>query len=104
MKRIPYIIESDGAFAGNGKGIKEKIKTWLLKKAKLCFSTADIHDEYYIKYGVSKDCIVRYPFTSLHVSDILSAPVPEEQKMTLREKLGVAKQKMLMLLKDIIKA
>ena len=94
LKRIPYIIESDGAFAGTGKGFKERVKRWLLKKSHLCFSTADIHDEYYTKYGVAKDRIVRYPFTSLHESDILSTPILEKQKNELREKLGVVEKKM----------
>ena len=31
-KRIQYIIESDGGFAGSGQGIKEKVKKWLLSK------------------------------------------------------------------------
>lgn len=95
MKRIPYVIESDGAFAGSGKGLRERVKKWLLKKAQLCFSTADVHDEYYLKYGVTRERIVRYPFTSLYSSDVLSAPVTQEQKAEIRSRLGVAEPKMI---------
>ena len=89
-KRIPYIIESDGAFSGSGKGLKEAVKRWLLEKAALCFSTSDVHDDYYKKYGVSPDRIVRYPFTSLHGADVLKEPVSKEEKSALREKLGIS--------------
>lgn len=95
MKRIPYIVESDGAFAGSGKGMKEAVKKWLLKKASLCFSTSNVHDEYYMKYGVTPDRIVRYPFSSLRDSDVLSAPVTQGEKNALRQRLGVEEQKML---------
>lgn len=93
LKKIPYIIESDGAFAGSGKGLKELVKRWLLKKASLCFSTADIHDDYYVKYGVTRDRIVRYPFTSLRKSDILQSPVSNEQKAILKKELGIVEPK-----------
>ena len=95
MRRIPYIIESDGAFAGSGKGLKEKVKKWLIEKSALCFSTSDVHDNYYKKYGASRDKLVRYPFTSLHDADVLTAPVSAEKKSELREKLGIAESRMI---------
>ena len=63
-KRIPYIIESDGGFAGSGRGIKEKLKKWLLSSARIYFSTAEEHDKYYLtcrhyfrcKYGIFRTC------------------------------------------------
>jgi glycosyltransferase involved in cell wall biosynthesis len=95
MKKIPYIIESDGAFAGSGKGVKETVKRWLLKKSALCFSTSSVHDSYYEKYGVTSDRIVRYPFTSLRDTDVIDKPIAKEQKQKLREKLGIAESKVL---------
>ncbi len=89
LRRIPYIIEGDGAFAGSGKGLKEKLKTWLLSGASQCFSTADEHDTYYRTYGVSEERIVRYPFTSLKDIDVLPAPISPEEKTALRSKLGM---------------
>lgn len=96
VRRIPYIIEGDGAFAGSGKGLKEKIKTWLLSGAAQCFSTAAEHDAYYRTYGVSDDHIVRYPFTSLKETDILAQPVSAEEKAALRDKLGMREEKILL--------
>lgn len=95
-KKIPYIIESDGGFAGTGQGIKEKIKKWLLSNASLYFSTAKEHDNYYMTYGAKKEEIVRYPFTSLHNRDILSEPISMETKLLIRKKLGMREEKIIL--------
>lgn len=56
--KIPYEIESDGAFPSNNKGIREKIKNgvkrFLLSGAKRYFSTAKLHDEYYKQCGAKR--------------------------------------------------
>ena len=95
MKKIPYIIESDGGFAGSGKGFRERAKKWVFKEAELCFSTSHVHDDYYEKYGVAPEKIARYPFTSLRSSDVLDKPVTNEQKQELRAKLGISEQKVI---------
>ncbi len=95
-KKIPYIIESDGGFAGTGCGVKERIKRWLLSGAKLYFSTAIEHDKYYLTYGAKPEEIVRYPFTSLHKEDILTKPVSHLEKIALREKLGMKEEKIIL--------
>lgn len=95
-KRIPYIIESDGGFAGSGQGIKEKIKKWLLSSAHLYFSTAEEHDKYYLTYGAKKEQIIRYPFTSLQKADILSSPVSRDEKQALRKKLGMKEERVIL--------
>jgi len=95
-RKIPYILESDGAFKGNGKGIKEKIKKWIISGADLCFSTGKIHDEYYSFYGCDKEKMVRYPFTSLYNKDILAKPIDLDQKIVIRQELGI-KEKFIIL-------
>lgn len=95
-KRIPYIIESDGGFAGSGQGIKEKVKKWLLSSARLYFSTAEEHDKYYLTYGAKKEQIVRYPFTSLQEPDVLTSPISNEDKQALRKKLGITEEKVIL--------
>lgn len=96
MMRIPFEIESDGGFPGNGKGVKERIKCWVLKGANRYFSTAEQHDRYYLQYGVKKSKIVRYPFTSINFRDILDAPVKSEIKENLRKKLGLSEKKIIL--------
>lgn len=89
MKGIPYAISGDGGYAGTGKGIKERIKKFLMEEAQLCFSTSKTHDEYYIKYGVAEDRLRRYPFTSLWQKDILEDLLTEEEKEQIKKNLGI---------------
>lgn len=95
LKKISYYIESDGGFAGTGKGLKERIKKWLLSGAKLYFSTSEEHDKYYLTYGAKKSQIVRYPFTSLFKKDILTEPVSQQEKMRLKRKLNMKEEKVI---------
>ena len=96
MKKIPYWLESDGGFPKNGSGFKEKLKKYFIKGAAGYFSTADMHDQYYLQYGAAPERIHRYPFTSLYNRDILDAPVTLEQKQALRKKLGITESRVLL--------
>lgn len=95
-KKISYIVESDGGFPGSGRGVKEGIKKWLLSGAHLYFSTAAEHDKYYLTYGAKPEELIRYPFTSLHEIDVRNQPVSEQEKLELREKLGIKEEKILL--------
>ena len=88
-KHIPYEIESDGAFAGTGKGIKEKLKKYFLSGAERYFSTADEHDKYYLTYGAEKEKVVRYPFSSICECDIVDTVISHEKKHQLKQELGI---------------
>lgn len=95
-KRIPYVIEGDGAFAGSGRGIKEALKKWLIKDAKYVFSTSGEHDLFYKTYGISDEKIIRYPFTSIKESDILASPTTKEDKEAIRAELGMKEEKIIL--------
>lgn len=88
-KRIPYEIEGDGAFPGNVSGIKATLKRFLFTGADCCFSTARLHDEYYLQYGVSQSKIVRYPFSSVYEKDVLNSPPSQTEKMKIRRSMGI---------------
>lgn len=96
MKKIPYYLESDGGFAKDGVGFKEKLKRYFIKGAVGYFSTAKEHDNYYLQYGAREERIKRYPFTSLQKEDILPNPVSAEEKAALREKLGMAEGRIIL--------
>ncbi len=102
-KRIPYEIESDGAFAGSGKGIKEKIKKYFLSGADRYFSTANEHDKYYLTYGASREKIVRYPFSSVRDKDILLSPISSSEKELLKKELGILEQKVILAVGQFIR-
>ncbi len=95
-KRIPYCLESDGAFPGSGQGFKEKLKKRVISGADMYFSTAAIHDEYYKMYGAPADRIVRYPFTSLYESDILKQQISYEEKKSLRTELRMVEENVIL--------
>lgn len=95
-RRIPYEIESDGAFSGTGKGLKESVKRYFISGAERYFSTAALHDQYYMMYGAPKERIVRYPFTSVFDKDVLPCAVQAAEKQTIRDKLGIHERKMVL--------
>ena len=96
LQRIPYEIEGDGAFPGKNIGIKTKIKAFLLQGATRCFSTAKLHDVYYMQCGVKKEKIVRYPFTSISEKDLLENPVSDKEKQIIREKLDMKEKRIVL--------
>lgn len=95
MRKIPFYLESEGGFAKNGRGIKEKFKKFVMRGAEGYFSTTSIGDEYFIKYGANPKKIYKYPFTSLYQKDILNQPLTFCEKCQLREKLDIREEKMI---------
>ena len=95
-KKIPYFLESDGGFAGSGRGIKEFIKKYFIKGACGYFSTAKEHDKYYLTYGAKKDKLIRYPFTALKSEDILETAPTKEEKAEYKKELGIEEEKVIL--------
>lgn len=95
-KKIPYCLESDGAFPGSGRGLKEMLKKRIISGADMYFATAEIHDEYYKMYGAPADRIVRYPFTSLCEADILKELPDRREKHALRAALGMTEERIVL--------
>ena len=93
---ISYYLESDGGIANPIVGIKDKIKTHFIKDAVGYFSTSEEHDRYYEAYGAAKDRIIRYPFSSVWDEQVLKKPVTVEEKATLRNRLGVKEQQVVL--------
>lgn len=102
IRRIPYILEGDGAFVGTGSGIREGIKRLAIAGAARYFSTCRELDNYYIHYGAAPERIRRYRFSSLTEEDILPrCPTPEE-KNSLRRKLGIREGRMVLTIGQFI--
>lgn len=94
--RIPYEIEGDGAFPNGYNGIKSTIKKILFHGVRKCFSTATLHDEYYLQNGVSRNVIVRYPFTSVFKDEIVYTKINEEDKNQLKKDLSITEKKIIL--------
>ena len=95
-KKIPYSLESDGAFKGCGNGIRERLKRYVISGAKECYSTNYLNDEYFEYYGAKKENIKRYPFTSLYQKDILKKVLSVEEKLQLRKELNITEEKVIL--------
>lgn len=87
--KITYSIQSEGGYPGNGKGFKEKLKYWLMSKAKYYFSTCDLDDDYFIQYGARKEEILRYPFASISENDLPDKMVDREERKAYKKMLGI---------------
>ena len=79
-KRIPYILNADGALGITTKFPKKQIKTFYCKRATLCFAGCERAAEYFRAYGVKPEKIAKHPFTSLFKEQILKTPYTKEQK------------------------
>ncbi|SFB66292.1 glycosyltransferase family 4 protein [Ruminococcus albus] len=102
MKKIPYWIEGDGAFAKKKKNLKEFVKTYIISHAKGCFSTSKVHDNYYLTYGAKKNAIFRYPFTSISEENVLKNTIPLNLKRDLRKTLGIKEDKVILCVGQMI--
>ncbi len=96
FRRISYGFQSEGAFPGSGKGIKELIKKSVFSKGEFYFSTAELEDDYYLMYGATPEQIYRYPFSSLYEREMLSTPLTDIEKMAIRDKLNIPYEKVVL--------
>lgn len=88
-KKIPYILNADGALGITTKFPKKQIKTFYCKRAALCFAGCERAVEYFRTYGAKPEKIVKHPFTSLFRDQILKTPYTWEQKSLFRKELGI---------------
>lgn len=98
MKRhkIPYCFAIDGGMKKDGRGIKEKIKRYLVSGASLYLSSGEVTDEFLCFYGAKRERIVRYPFTPLTEEDILSVPLNDDKKKAFRSNLGITEERIVL--------
>lgn len=96
LNKIPYMIEADGGIAKDGIGVKERIKGHLIKNAKKVFSTGHLNDIYFTTYGAKSCDIIRYPFSSLTESDILLNPLSKNEKNSIKARLGIKDDKVIL--------
>lgn len=88
-KKIPYILNADGALGINLSFPKKQIKTYYVKRAAKCFAGCERACEYFRAYGAKEDQIVKHPFTSVLKEQLIAAPYTKEQKLELRNELGI---------------
>jgi Glycosyltransferase len=92
FRKIPYIINCDGAFISKSR-IKKRIKTCYIKNAAGCLASGKIAAEYFKYYGADDNKIYYHPFTALHAKEIADTVIPLQEKQNLRKSLGLDEKK-----------
>ena len=95
MNKISFILNSDGGFIKKDRAILKKIKTYFISSATHYLSTGIGTSNYLIHYGAKKEKIYRIPFTTLFEEDVLKNPVCSQDKIRIRNGLGIKEDKVL---------
>ncbi len=93
---IPYCLEYDGGFNKKDSFLKGILKKFLLRDAKLHFTTCEEHKKYLLSIGIAEKKIVKYPFTSVSASSILEDLPSDAKKKEIREALGMNEDKIVL--------
>lgn len=89
FNRIPYIINSDGAFIKKESVFKRELKRLLIGGAIAWLCTGKTSSEYLKLYGAKEGKIFIYPFTSIREKDIINRPLQDKEKAIIRKRLGI---------------
>ncbi|MCQ2229259.1 MAG: glycosyltransferase family 4 protein [Bacteroidales bacterium] len=96
LKGLPYWFETDGGMISyNESFIARYVKRFFIGGAIGYFSPSTGSDEYLNYYGAS-DSIYRYPFSSLKDEDVIECVLMPSEKKTIRKKLGIKEEKMIL--------
>lgn len=101
-EKIPYFISTDGGFIKSDNAVKRMVKTHFLSGARGYFSPSAISDDYLTYYGVQRELIHRYPFTSISKNKILKGPLSLEEKKNIRKELNIKEKKIILGVGQII--
>ena len=103
LHRIPFYMEVDGGLIRYGENkAKYLLKKTLVTMADRWLSTGLQTTKFLVHYGAKEDRVLEYPFSSLYEKDILPNVVPREEKLALRESLGVTEKKMVLAIGQFI--
>lgn len=102
LKGIPFYMEVDGGLIRQEGKLKYFVKKSLVCLADQWLSTGRYTTKYLTHYGARPEKTREYPFSSLYEKDILAGPVTEEEKLRLRQELGVAEAKMVLAIGQFI--
>ena len=96
LKKIPFVLSSDGGFVKEDNVIKYNLKKHFISMASLYLSPGGKTNKYLEHYGAQPDKIYWYPFTSIYEKDILKKKISNTDKQMLRKKLGLKEENILL--------
>ena len=94
-KKIPFFINCDGGFISDDGRLKKKVKTFFVGSANYYLSPGEGADKYLVYYGAKKENIFHYSFSSLREADIAYDICTNEEKLSIRQKLGINESHMI---------
>lgn len=94
LHKIPFYMEVDGGLIRPDSRIKYLIKKFLVTLPSFWISSGTFTTKYLTHYGADASRIFHYPFSSLWNRDIPEHVPAAEEKLQLRQKLGVTEKKM----------
>lgn len=87
---VPFVIQSEGGFQGSGKGFKEKFKKYIMEKAEFFLTGMGGENDYFLRYGATKDRLKPYPFSSFSEKDLKDAKeLLCKDKSNIKKELGI---------------
>jgi glycosyltransferase involved in cell wall biosynthesis len=92
IRKIPFILQSEGGIPKSGKGLKEKFKKWIIKGADFCFSGMKYKNDYFAFYGVSRDNVWHYPFSSIHEKQVCDISYHDNRRIELKKTLNICER------------
>lgn len=95
--KVPFCIQSEGGFAGSGKGIKESFKKHLMSGAVFYLTGMGGNDDYFLKYGATRQSLKKYYFTSLFKSEIEARKRMQIRDKACRNELGIPLNKFIII-------
>ena len=96
LHKIPYYMEVDGGLIREDSKLKYLFKRTLVSGANGWISSGKETTRYLAHYGAKPDRVFHYPFTSLWEKDILREAPSAEEKIRLRQQLGMTEEKILL--------
>lgn len=93
---IPYFIVADGAYIHEESKPVSFLKRKLMSKAAYFLSSGAVTTRYFMYYGVQREQIYEYHFTSLWQKDILLEPPAPQEKRRERERLGITESQIVL--------
>jgi glycosyltransferase involved in cell wall biosynthesis len=96
MKKIPFYIQVDGGLVRADSKLKYLYKKLLVSSANYWISSGKNTTNYLAHYGADRERTFEYPFTSLWEKDLLDKCPGSEEKIRLRQKLGMTEEKIIL--------
>lgn len=93
--KIPYILNSDGGFVKNDKGIRYAMKHHFISGASAYITTGELTTQYLSHYGATGP-FWKISFSSLSEEDVSNLSKQEHDKSYFKKKLGIEEQKIVL--------